>query len=130
VSQSGGGRDSDENCGQPHAPENAGAITFAPGTALRSADKARDAMPSFAARVLSCGNPMLATMARRLASVRAIFRDYHPAVLLSVAYSAIFVTTGQEQHGDRMKALTAVDAKHGFGRPIDLARAEPMAVAG
>jgi hypothetical protein len=41
----GGGRDSDENRGQPHAPENAGAITFAPGTTLPSADKARDAMP-------------------------------------------------------------------------------------
>jgi hypothetical protein len=37
VSQSGGGRDSDENRGQPHAPENAGAITFAPGTTLPSA---------------------------------------------------------------------------------------------
>ena len=45
VSQSGGGRDSDENRGQPHAPENAGAITFAPSTTLPSADKARDAMP-------------------------------------------------------------------------------------
>jgi hypothetical protein len=45
VSQSGGGRDSDENRGQPHAPENAGAITFAPGTTLPSADEARDAMP-------------------------------------------------------------------------------------
>ena len=45
VSQSGGGRDNDENRGQPHAPENAGAITFAPGTALPSADEARDAMP-------------------------------------------------------------------------------------
>ena len=30
---------------QPHAPENAGAITFALGTTLPSADKARDAMP-------------------------------------------------------------------------------------
>jgi hypothetical protein len=45
VSQSGGGRDNDENRGQSHAPENAGAITFAPGTTLPSADKARDAMP-------------------------------------------------------------------------------------
>jgi hypothetical protein len=40
-----GGRDNDENRGQPHAPENAGAITFAPGTPLPSADEARDAMP-------------------------------------------------------------------------------------
>jgi hypothetical protein len=40
VSQSGGGRDSDENRGQPHAPENAGAITFAPGATLPSTDKA------------------------------------------------------------------------------------------
>jgi hypothetical protein len=45
VSQSGGGRDNDENCGQPHAPENAGAITFAPGTTLPSANEAREAMP-------------------------------------------------------------------------------------
>ena len=44
VSQSGGGRDNDENCGQPHAPEYAGAITFAPGTTLPSADEAREAM--------------------------------------------------------------------------------------
>jgi hypothetical protein len=45
VSQSGGGRDDDENRGQPHAPENSGAITFAPGTTLPSADEARDPMP-------------------------------------------------------------------------------------
>jgi hypothetical protein len=45
VSQSGGRRDNDENRGQPHAPENAGAITFAPGTALPSADEARVPMP-------------------------------------------------------------------------------------
>jgi hypothetical protein len=45
VSQSGGGRDNDENRRQPHAPENAGAITFAPGTTLPSADEAREAMP-------------------------------------------------------------------------------------
>ena len=45
VSQSGGGRDNDQNRGQPHAPENAGAITFAPGTTLPSADAAREAMP-------------------------------------------------------------------------------------
>jgi prevent-host-death family protein len=30
---------------------------------------------------------------------------------------------------DRMKTLTAKDAKYGFGRLIDLARAEPVAVA-
>ena len=42
VSQSGGGRDNDQNRGQPHAPENAGAITFAPGTTLPSADAARE----------------------------------------------------------------------------------------
>jgi hypothetical protein len=45
VSQSGGGRDNDENRGQPHAPENAGAITFAPGTTLPCADEARDPVP-------------------------------------------------------------------------------------
>lgn len=30
---------------------------------------------------------------------------------------------------DRMKTLTAKDAKYAFGRLIDLARAEPVAVA-
>jgi len=45
VSQSGGGRDNDENRGQPHAPENARAVTFAPRTTLPSADEARDTMP-------------------------------------------------------------------------------------
>ncbi len=45
VNQSGGGRENDENRGQPHAPENVGAITFAPGTTLPSADKARDVLP-------------------------------------------------------------------------------------
>jgi hypothetical protein len=50
VSQSGGGRDNDENRGQPHAPENAGAITFAPGTALPSADEARDTVPVASSR--------------------------------------------------------------------------------
>jgi len=44
VSQSGGGRDNDENRGQPHAPENAGAVTFAPGTTLPGANEAREAM--------------------------------------------------------------------------------------
>ena len=32
--------------------------------------------------------------------------------------------------GNRMKALTAKDAKYGFGQPIHLVRAEPIAVAG
>lgn len=45
ISQTGRGRDNDENRGQPHAPENGGAITFAPGTTLPSADEARVAMP-------------------------------------------------------------------------------------
>jgi hypothetical protein len=45
VNQSGGGRENDEKRGQPHAPEAAGAITFAPGTTLPSADEARDPLP-------------------------------------------------------------------------------------
>src|SRR5262249_3645802 len=45
VSQSGGGRENDQNRGQPHAPETAGAITFEPGTTLPRADKARDVLP-------------------------------------------------------------------------------------
>jgi hypothetical protein len=51
-------------------------------------------------------------------------------ISLTVAYSVIFLTTGQEQYGNRIKILTAKDAKYGFGRLIDLARAEPVAVAG
>jgi hypothetical protein len=54
VSQSGGGRDNDENRGQPHAPENAGAITFAPGTTLPSPDKARDCQRSPVRPVAEC----------------------------------------------------------------------------
>jgi hypothetical protein len=50
VSQSGGGRDSDENRGQPHAPENAGAFTLAPGTTMPGADEARDTMPVASSR--------------------------------------------------------------------------------
>jgi hypothetical protein len=51
-------------------------------------------------------------------------------ISLTVAYSVIFLKTGQEQYGNRIKILTAKDAKYGFGRLIDLARAEPAAVAG
>ncbi len=43
VSQ--GGRDNDENRGQPRAPENRGAIPFAPGATLPSEDATRDAVP-------------------------------------------------------------------------------------
>src|ERR1700732_712175 len=53
-----------------------------------------------AAWVLPGGNPILAAEGRRFATGRAIFRDYHPAIPLTVAYSAIFVTTCQEQHGE------------------------------
>ena len=65
--------------------------------------------------------------AGRLASVRAIFRGHHPAIPPTVAYSAIFVTTGQEQHGKSDGGPTAKDAKYGFGGLIDLAHAEPVA---
>jgi hypothetical protein len=34
----------------PQAPEHAGAVTFAPGTTLPSADEARDAMPVASSR--------------------------------------------------------------------------------
>jgi hypothetical protein len=56
---------------------------------------------------------MLAAKGRRFATGRAIFRDYPPAIPLTVAYSAIFVTTGQKQFGNRMKTLMAKDAKYG-----------------
>jgi hypothetical protein len=45
VNQSGGGRENDENRGQPRAPGNAGAIALGPGATLPGADKARDAVP-------------------------------------------------------------------------------------
>lgn len=80
--------------------------------------------------VIRLANPMRAGKARRLASVRAIFRSCHTAIPITVVYSAIFVTAGQEEHGNRMKILTAKEAKYGFGQLIHLARAEPMAVAG
>jgi hypothetical protein len=35
---------------EPHAPENAGAITFAPGTTLPSTDEARDPVPVASSR--------------------------------------------------------------------------------
>jgi hypothetical protein len=54
---------------------------------------------------------MLAAKGRRFATGRAIFRGYHPTIPLTVAYSAIFVTTGQEQFGNRMKTLMAKGAK-------------------
>jgi hypothetical protein len=37
---------------------------------------------------------------------------YHPPIQLAVAYSAIFIATGQEQHGDG--GPTSKDAKGGF----------------
>lgn len=61
---------------------------------------------------------------RRFATVRVIF---HPAIRLTGANSAIFVTIGQDTV-NWMKTLRAKDAKGGFGRLIDLARAEPLAV--
>jgi hypothetical protein len=63
---------------------------------------------------------------RRLA---ADFSGYHPAIPLTVAYFSILITTGLDQHGDRMNTLTATDAKYGFGRLTDLARAKSVAVA-
>jgi hypothetical protein len=54
VSQSGGGRDNDENRGQPHAPENVGAISFAPGATLSSADAARGRQRSPVRPVAEC----------------------------------------------------------------------------
>jgi hypothetical protein len=58
------------------------------------------------------------------------FSELPPAISLMVTYSVIFVTTGQEQHGNRMKILTAKEAKYSFGQLTHLARAKPVAVAG
>jgi hypothetical protein len=46
-----------------------------------------------------------------------------------VAHSAIMAKLAKSTAGIRMKSLTPKDAKYGFGRLIDLAHAEPMAVA-
>ena len=74
-----------------------------------------------AAWVLPGGRPMLAAKEQRFATDRAIFRGYHSAIPLTVAYSAIFVTVGQGKHGESDEGLTANDAKYGFGQLIDLA---------
>ena len=42
---------------------------------------------------------MLTAKERRFATGKAIFRGYHPAIPLTVAYSVIFVTIGQKQQG-------------------------------
>lgn len=47
----------------------------------------------------------------------------------TIANSAILAKTDGKLGGIPMKTLTAKDAKYGFGRLIDLARAEPVAVA-
>jgi len=44
--------------------------------------------PALAARLLPGGNPMLAAKGRRFATARAIFRGYHRAIPLTVAYSS------------------------------------------
>ena len=62
-------------------------------------------------------------MSRMLHTRRAIFRSYHPVIPITVAYSAIFVTTGRSSTGIRMKTQTANDNKYG------LARAGPVVVA-
>jgi hypothetical protein len=66
---------------------------------------------------------VLTAMWRGFVTSRAIFQSYDLAIPIMVAYSVIFVTTGQEQHG-------GIGAKYGFGRLIELARAGPVAVAG
>jgi hypothetical protein len=52
---------------------------------------------------------MLAAKGRRFAIGRAIFRGYHPPIPLTVAYLAIFVTTGQEQRGESQEDHSAAD---------------------
>jgi prevent-host-death family protein len=46
----------------------------------------------------------------------------------SFAISAILANTPFRSEGAGVKALTAKDAKYGFGRLIDLARTEPVVV--
>jgi prevent-host-death family protein len=73
---------------------------------------------------------MLAAKGRRsTTTIRVIFQSYHPAIPLTVAYSDILAKTGHNNTGNKMKVLTAKDAKYGFGGLIDPARAGPVAVA-
>jgi len=62
-----------------------------------SLTRSRAEAPADLCSVIRLANPMRAGKARRPAADTAIFRGYDRAIPLTVAYSAIFVTTGQEQ---------------------------------
>src|SRR3984893_19480865 len=68
--------------------------------------------------VLPDGNPMLAAKGRRFATVRANLSGLPPGIMLTVAYSAIFVTTGQKQRGE------SDDDPDGEGRQVLLGSAD------
>ena len=51
-----------------------------------------------------------------------------PAIPLTVAYSAIFVTTSQKQLGESDEGPDG-EAKYGFGQLVVATHAEPVAVA-
>ena len=53
---------------------------------------------------------MQAGVARRIASVRAIFRSYHPQVLTPIVSSAKLAETRTVSMGSRRKVPTAKDA--------------------
>jgi prevent-host-death family protein len=53
----------------------------------------------------------------------------HPAIPRDHCAFGYWPKLSSSNTGNRMKTLTAKDAKYGFGRLIDLARAEPVAVA-
>jgi hypothetical protein len=55
---------------------------------------------------------------RHFATGRAIFQGYHLVIPLTVAYSAIFVTTGQEQHRE------SDEKRRGEGRQVRFRRAD------
>ena len=62
-------------------------------------------------------------------TVGAIFRGYHWQFAKSLRVRPYWPRLPRSNTANPMKTLAAKDAKYGFGRLIDLARAEPIAVA-
>jgi len=71
---------------------------------------------------------MLAGEARHAASDWIPFLGIHRNPE-SIVFWAILANMSGGDNGGRMQILSAKDAKYGFGRLIDLARADPVAVA-
>jgi prevent-host-death family protein len=67
--------------------------------------------------------------ARRFATVRTMFPRYHPDQRRRLFIRPYWPKVSEALRGIEGRRLTAKDAKYGFRRLIDLARAEPVAVA-